>query len=240
MSAFTIIMLVLSVIVAGGTWIYMLKVEGQNTKIVLKMPSKKKEYLTLKDIMEIKDVQKGILVLPNDNYCAICSLSSPDFYLLGEAGQENVEDGAAGVLMQLNYPVQMITTAESLDTRSAVYEIRENIDNLSPLLQELAAARAEYLEILMRDRAVSAKQAYIVIPFAANKGFNHAYGELQARIASIAAVFAGAKVSLNPLKDAAIIDLLSHLLNRNRAFRPSESLTDEIFTPFHLSERQVV
>lgn len=240
MGAFTVTMIILSVVVAGGTWFYMQKVEGGRNKTVLKTSFKKKGNLTLKDILEIKDIQKGIILLPNDNYCAICSLSSPDFYLLGEAGQENVEDGAAGVLMQLNYPIQLITTAESLDTRSAVYEIRANIDKLSPLLQDLAAARAEYLEILMRDRAVSAKQAYIVIPFATNKGFNHAYGELQARIASIAAVFAGAKVTISPLKDAAITDLLGHLLNRNRSFRPSEALAEEIFTPFHVSERQVV
>lgn len=239
MGVFTVVMMVLSTLVVLGTWLFLKKQDGKSLNASLNLPLKKKENLSLKDILEIQDIQKGIIILPNDTYCAICSLSSPDFYLLGEVGQENVEDGAAGVLMQLNYPVQLITTAESLDTRSAVQEITDNIENLSPLLQDLASARAEYLEILMRDRAVSAKQAYIVLPFVTTKGFNNAYAELQARIASVTGVFAGAKVSISPLKDAAILDLVSHLLNRNRLFRPSEALADGVITPFHLSEGQV-
>lgn len=235
----TITMLILSALAAGCTWFYVKRVEGGDTRLSLKTPLKKNKYLSLSDILEIKDIQKGIIILPDDRYCAVCSLSSPDFYLLGEAGQENVENAAAGVLMQLNYTVQLITTAESLDTRSAVHDIRDNLDNLSPLLRDLAAARAEYLEILMRDRAVNAKRAYLVIPLATSRGFNHAYAELQARIASITAAFSGAKVTLSPLKDAVIIDLISHIINRNRAFRPSEALTDGVITPYHVLERQV-
>lgn len=238
LGVFTLIILILSALVAIGTWYYVKKQEGESPNVNFKMTSKRKA-ITLKDIFEVQDIQKGIIILPNNNYCAICRLSSPDFYLLGEAEQDHIEDAAAGVLMQLNYPVQFLVTAESLDTRSSVQEIRNNIQSLSPLLQELALARAEYLEILMRDRAVSARQAYIILPFTTIKGFNQAYAELQTRIASITSIFAGAKVKVEVLKDTAIIDLLSHLLNRNRAFRPSEALMEGITAPFHIGRKGV-
>lgn len=234
MGSFTIIMLVLSVLVAVGTWYYMKFQGGDNPNINFK-PSSKTKIRTLKEILEIQDIQKDMVILPNNTYCVVCHLSSPDFYLLGPDEQEHIEDAAAGVLMQLNYSVQFLVTAEALDTRSSVQEIKNNLQTLPPTLKELALARAEYLEILMRDRAVSARQAYIILSFTTDKGINQAYAELQARIAGVTSVLGGAKVRVEVLRDTAIIDLITHLLNRNRSFRPSEALQDEITTPYHVA-----
>lgn len=234
MGGFTIIMLLLSVLVAVGTWYYLKIQSGGNQNINFKTTPKSQQR-TLKDILEIQDIQRDMVILPNNTYCVVCHLSSPDFYLLGEEEQEHIEDAAAGMLMQLNYPVQFLVTAESLDTRSSVMEIKNNIQTLPPTLKELAMARAEYLEILMRDRAISARQAYMILSHSTDKGINQAYAELQARIAGVTSVLAGAKVRVEVLKDTAIIDLVAHLLNRNRSFRPSEALADEILTPFHVA-----
>jgi len=70
-------------------------------------------------------------------------------------------------------------------------------------------------------------------------GFDHAYGELQARLANLADALAGAKVRVEPLSSEAVVDLLSHLLNRGRAWRPSEAVEAGALGLYTISERSV-
>jgi hypothetical protein len=235
---FVVVMIILSILLIVGTWLYLRRQENDNTPLVPTLNFKKKKNFTTKDLFEVQDVQRGIVIMPDSQYCAICRLSSPDFYLLGEDGQTNVEDAAAGVLMQLTYPVVTLVTGESLDTRPAIQEIKENLEKLPPLLQELAKSRADYLEVTMQSKSLSAKQAYLIVPYITNKGFDFAFGELQDRVAGLTGAFAGARVTLEILPTNAIFDLLSHLLNRNRLFRPSEAMEYEIINPYHSSLRK--
>lgn len=205
----------------------------------MKHSQKVNQTITVEDLLEVKDVQKGIITLANGLYCAVCRVSSPDFYLLGPEGQENVENAAAGALMQLTFDIQFLTTAEALDTRAAVNEIEACKDKLPPVLAELAQARSEYLKVLMRDKAVSARQAYLIVPYATVKGFADAYSELQARIASLTSAFSGARLTVEELGTPGILDQLNHLLNRKKSFRASEAFEQKVITPFYTSGREI-
>jgi hypothetical protein len=170
----------------------------------------------------------------------ICRVAAQDFYLLSEAEQDGVEDALRAALLGLSFPVQVLVTAEALDTRGAVAALRENAPALPPEVAEHALARADYLEALMEDRAAAARSAYLVVPFDTDKGPEHARAELYARLASLAGALHQARVRLEPLDVNGACDLLAHVLNRGRAWRPSAAGEKGIMAGFHIAEREAV
>lgn len=240
--------LTLSVLTGAGAWLYLrwdaAKQAGEAGGAPA-LPAKdkaksKKVKESVKDIWEVEDVRRGVLVLSGGRYRLVCRVSSADFWLLSDAEQNEVEDAAAAALLQLTFPVQFLVTSQAVDTRAAVEELREKAGDLPGALQELAFARAEYLAAMTQEKAASARQAYLVIPYDTVKGFEHAYGELQARLANLADALAGAKVRVEPLSSEAVVDLLSHLLNRGRIWRPSEAVKRGVMSLYTVSERSAV
>lgn len=193
----------------------------------------------LKDFWEVKNIRKSVLVLTGDRYRMVCHITAADFWLLSEAEQNNVEDALRGALRQLNYPVQFLVTSEAVDTRAAVEELRETAPSLPGALADMALARANWLTGLMQERAASARRAYVVLSYDTVKGFDHALEELQARANTLAVALAGAKIRLEPLSSEALVDLLAHLLNRGRAWRPSEAAKAGALCLYHVGERDV-
>jgi len=243
MSAFTITILALTALIGGGTWFYMRQAGIRNeapsgVSEKMKKP-KKKQGTNVKDLWEIEDVRKGVLVLSGDRYRLICRMSAADFWLLSETEQNDVEDAAAAALMQLSFPVQVLTTSQAVDTKAAVNDLRQRAPGLSGALREMALARAEYLDALTKEKATSARQAYIVIPYDTVKGFNQAFGELHARLSLLADALSGAKVHTETLSSEAVVDLLAHMMNRGSAWRPSEAVEAGAMSLYSISERQV-
>lgn len=202
----------------------------------------KQKTASLRDFWQIKAIESDGLVIihPGRRYRLICRVAAQDFYLLSEAEQNNVEDALAATLIGLSFPIQSLVTAETLDTRSAVAALREKAPALHPKVAEHALARAEYLEALMEDRAVAARFAYIVVPFDTDKGIDHAKGELYARLASLMNGLLPARVRLEPLDVNGVCDLLAHILNRGRAWRPSAAGEKGVMASFHISEKEVL
>lgn len=241
---FTVVMLVLTAVVGASAWLYLrwdaAKQAGETGESpVLPEKSKKVKKAGVKDIWEVEDVRRGVLVLSGNRYRLICRMSAADFWLLSDAEQNEVEDAAAAALLQLTFPVQSLVTSQTVDTRAAVEELRKKAGELPGALQEMAFTRAEYLAAMTQEKAASARQAYLVMPYDTVKGFEHAYGELQARLANLADALVGAKVRIEPLTSEAVADLLSHLLNRGRAWRPSEAVEAGVMSLYTVSERSV-
>jgi hypothetical protein len=244
---FTVVVLVLSVLLGIGTWRYLKRQEAGEAGPALKAPAsgalrpakRAKVAAGLKDFWEVEDIRRGVLVLSGGRYRAVCRISAADFWLLSDQEQNAVEDALRAALMQLTFPVQFLVTAEAVDTRGAAEELREAAARLPGALADMAQARAEWLAALMRERQAAARQAYLVVPFETQKGFEHAAGELWARVSNLAEALAGAKMRLEPLSSEALADLLSHLLNRGRAWRPSAALEEGVLCLYHVGERQV-
>lgn len=241
----TVILLILSGATAAGTWFYLRRTEGllsDEAAMVSRRPyqqgQKRGKALTLKELWEIEDVRQGIVVLSGGRYRAICRVSAADFWLLSDEEQNEVEDHAAAALMQLTFPVQVLVTSQAVDVKAVVEELR-NAD-LPPAIKELALQRADFLEAMAQERAANARQAYLVVPFDTFHGFEAARGELLARVALLADALAAARVRVEMLASDAVVDLLSHLLNRGRPWRPSEAVEAGVMTLYHVSERSVI
>ncbi|MGQ9498514.1 MAG: hypothetical protein ACUVRC_10295 [Desulfotomaculales bacterium] len=239
MNAFTVAVLVLSAITGLGAWLYLRCAEKASGGEVTALPrrTEKGKAAGLKELWEIEDVRQGVLALPGGRYRVVCRISAADFWLLSEEEQNGVEDAAAAALMQLTFPVQVLVTSQAVDVKAAVEELRSAA--LPPALKDLAGQRAAFLEAMAQERGAVARQAYLVVPCDTAKGFEHARGELAARVALLADALAAAKVRVEALSSDAVVDLLAHLLNRGRPWRPSEAVEAGAMALYHVSERSV-
>ncbi|MGQ9533432.1 MAG: hypothetical protein ACUVTQ_11635 [Desulfotomaculales bacterium] len=239
MSAFTVAVLALSALTGLGAWLYLRYTEKKAAGEAAPLPrrAEKGKAVSLKGLWEIEDVRQGVLVLPGGRYRVVCRISAADFWLLSEEEQNAVEDAAAAALMQLTFPVQVLVTSQAVDVKAAVGELRSAA--LPPALKDLAEQRAAFLEAMAQERGAVARQAYLVVPYDTVKGFEHARGELAARVALLADALAAAKVRVEVLSSDAVVDLLAHLLNRGRPWRPSEAVEAGVMALYHVSERSV-
>lgn len=195
--------------------------------------------VNLKAVWEIQNVKHGVVLLTGNRYCMVLRLAAADFFLLGEGEQTQVEDALISVLMGLSFPVQFLVTSEAVDTRRAVQDIKGKLYGLHDNVRAYAQDYATYLEGLTSERTAVARSAYAVLSFETDKGLEYARTELMARVSSLADGLGAAKVQCEVLDTPALVDLLQHLLNRGRAWRPSEADTAGVMDMYHISERQV-
>ncbi|WP_143338365.1 MULTISPECIES: hypothetical protein [Desulforamulus] len=229
----------MSLLTGLGTWLYLrltkVKHKGQSFK---KESPGSKQKKNLKIFLNIKDIQRGIVTLNGDRYRLILRVTAQDFYLLSEIEQNNAEDMIASALRGLEFPVQILMTSEALDTRKAVQALKNNAATLPEKIREHALERAIYLENLQQQRAVTARRAYLVIPFDTVKGLDYARAELYARAGSLMDALSRAKMTAEPLDTGGVCDLLSHLLNRGRTWRPSEAGEKGVISLFTISDKE--
>lgn len=233
--------LIASALVGAGAFFYLKRQQaGEGAARLPAGSPARRSSRSLRDFWEVKDICSGVIELyPGGRYRLVCRVAAQDFYLLSEAEQNAAEDALASALLGLSFPVQTLCTAEVLDTRGAVAVLRESARSLPEKVREHALARAGYLEAVRENRAVAARNAYIVVPFDTTKGFDHAAGELYARVASLQDALSGAKVRLEPLDTAGVCDLLAHVLNRGRAWQPSDAGELGVMAEFHVAEKEV-
>lgn len=239
----TITLLVLTMLTGVGAWVYLRwdAAKSVGKKQAMTEAFQKKKLVNIKEIWEVEDVRRGVLILSNCQYRLICRMGAADFWLLSEVEQNASEDAAAAAMMQLTFPVQVLTTAQAADTSAAIEELRITAQELPDLLRQMALLRADYLAAMTQEKSASARQAYLVIPYdGADKGFDHAFGELHARLANLAAALNGANVQVEPLTTEAVVDLISHMLNRGRAWRPGPAVEIGVMSMYHVAEREVL
>ena len=215
------IFLGLSVIVIIGTVVFMKREQRGGSQTALPRKGEKRTKRA-SDLWGVKTIKKGVLCLENNNYNLICRLSSADYALLSAVEQDNIEEAAIAALKQISFPIKIIYTAQSVDTEKIAEQLRQ-AEPLTPILGEFAQEKANFLEAIMADRAANARHAYLVIPFASNKSFEHVLAELQARLSDLAQGLKAARLKVEILDSYAVLDLLSHLLRPNALLRPSQA-----------------
>lgn len=245
LTMWTIVILAMSVMAGVGAWLYFRWYTARHEGPAAETPTpavrlRGPRETNIKDLWGVEDVRRGVLILSGGHYRILCRLSAVDYWLLSDVEQNSVEDAAAAAIMQLSFPVQTLATSHAVETRTSADELRQRADSLPGILRDMALARAEYLDALTQEKSASARQAYLVIPYDTVQGFKRAFGELQARLTAVASALAVARVRVEPLSSEAVVDLLSHLLNRGRHFIPSEAVEAGGMSLYHVSERSVV
>lgn len=234
-------LLLLSGLIGLGLFVYMKKEKmKRNSNIPAngqKTEKKKKE--DLKNMYCIKDIRKGVIQLTDNRYRMIMRLASADFFLLSSNEQTVVEDSLISTLMGLSFPIQILITSEAIDTRTIVQDTKKNIDNLNPKMRDYAIKFIQHMEALKTQKTAAMRSAYIVIPFETERGLDYAYTELIARAGSLYEGIKASKINGEILDTAAVVDLLHHLLNRGKLWRPSDADEEGVMEMIHVSQREV-
>lgn len=235
------IFLLLSVLMAASIpLILKYQKRGGSSSGTEDVPVKKHIQADLKNIWEIQDIKQGVIVLTGNRYRMVLRVAAADFFLLGEGEQEQVEDALRSVLMGISFPVQFLVTSEALNTRLAVQDVKENLGNLHENVRKYAQEYAIYLEGLTLERTAAVRSAYAVLSFETTRDMDYVRAELLARAASLADGLQMARINCEVLDTPALVDLLHHLLNRGRPWRPGEADCAGVMESYHISERQVM
>ena len=213
--------------------------QARNKQSQVEDAKKQKTAENLTEMFEVVNIKEGLMEMTYSRYRMIMRLSSADFFLLSVEEQTAVEECLIAVMMGLSFPVQILTTSEAVETKSIINELRENIINLNPELQNYAMNFATYMEGIKTQKSAAMRSAYVVIPFDTDKGFEHAKAELIGRASILADGLNAAKMSCEALNTSAIVDLLHHLLNRGKLFKPSEADEYGIMNSYHVPAKGV-
>ncbi|RKO65689.1 hypothetical protein [Desulfofundulus salinus] len=183
---------------------------------------RKKAGPSLRDLWEIKDVRDGVVYLTRNRYRIILRLTPVNFDLLSEGEQHVIENALMAVCQGLDFPVQFLCTAETVDTRAAIAELYSHAaGETSAVRQNYAEVLLSYLDTLMSQRSVLVRRSYAVVG-CDGQPYEKARGILEHRAAALAGALSRAKVAAVVLSSDEIVDLLHHLLNRNKVVRPSD------------------
>lgn len=192
---------------------------------------------SIKDFFKIDNIERGIIQQGNI-YTLVASISSTDYFLLNEEEQNQIEDIVAQALVQLQYPIQVITLSRSLDTQKMVQELI-NTEHTTEQIRQLAMSRADFLEALSKERDFGVNTSYICISHYTDKGLDIAEHELNFKFSILQNILMGAKQKVEQLDTAQVLDLLKNILDRHSYFNSYDAEKNAVVTDFHVSKRQV-
>jgi hypothetical protein len=230
----SIVFVLLAILVAVITPIITRKIENQGSyrdkttkgNKTKQKRKKKGKNISLKDIWEIEDIQDGIISLTDNRYRVILKVHSVDFFLMSEPEQEAIENALFSTAMSINFPVQVFTTTQMIETNSVVQEIQQcyQKDNIPDSLKEYAIKMVEYMDAMTMDRSMYTRGNYIILSYDTSEGFDRARGELNRRAGIVIDGLRKAKTTAEILKTDSVLDLLYQCKNRGSIFKPSGSV----------------
>ncbi|WP_341480000.1 hypothetical protein [Clostridium botulinum] len=235
----SIVLMLLSVVIVVGTWLFIkndAKSKSQQKKAELdnknkhisKNRSKNKEMINKNKINNIWDIEEdniknNMIILKDNRYSAILSVSTIDFNLLSIDEQTVVENILRDTALQFQYCVQFYSTTHNIDTSSNINEIQENMikeNNVHRI--SYAKHYSNFLSTLMNSRNISVRKNYIIISY--DGPLDKASSELNRRCAMVQDSLKRKNITTNVLETNEIIDLLHGILNKNSSFKPSDSV----------------
>ncbi len=116
--------------------------------------------------INIKGVQDGILLLPDNKYRIILEASAVNFELKSEAEQDAIIDAYQSFLNSLATPIQIITRVRGMDMRKYVesFEAKQKAEK-EPIYREQIENYIEFVQKLTKDNKILTRRFYIVVPY---------------------------------------------------------------------------
>lgn len=186
-----------------------------------KRPAGPSRGCSLASLWEVEDVRQGLICLAGGRYAAIASLGGIDFALLSEEEQRSVESSLMAAAYGLGFPVQFLTVSRLVDARSHAQRLFSLAAGLAEGMREYSRRMAEHLASLGGENPASTRRSYAVV-WCRAEGEEEARREIHERMSQLSASLSRARVSVELLGSAGVVDLLHWLLNRGSWASPSE------------------
>jgi hypothetical protein len=117
--------------------------------------------------INIKAVQEGILVLPNDRYRVVLEASSINFELKSDAEQDGIIQAYQSFLNSLPCPVQILARIRELDMQKYLEDFRQaSAAEEESIWREQIENYTEFVQGLVSTNKILSRRFYIVIPHA--------------------------------------------------------------------------
>ncbi len=218
-----IIFLILTVVFVVGTVIY-LYYKNKNINSDIKQNSntqnnekaKKNNKKGLVDILQMK-IKDDIVCIGN-RYSKIIKLGNIDYNMLSNSEQDSIESILIQTALAIDYPIQLFSTTEYIDTSKIVSLMKQNRMK-NQKVQEYKNYLIKYLENLMENRSISVVKNYAIISY--DGLYENAKEELNRKATSFKGNLLRAKIICEILNEDEIYNLIYRELNKNSALNIS-------------------
>ena len=120
---------------------------------------------TSRQQIAIKGVRDNILMLPNDQYRAILSVSSLNFELKSEAEQDALIDTYQSFLNSLGCDIQILVRIREMDMDKYIAEFNNRVKReKQKIYKEQLRNYTRFVKSLINANKILSRQFYVVIP----------------------------------------------------------------------------
>ncbi len=117
----------------------------------------------------IKGVRDNILMLPNNQYRAILSVSSLNFELKSEEEQDAIIDTYESFLNSVGSNLQILIRTREIDMDKYLEELTERLDGeAEPVYRKQLKNYDEFIRSLITTNKILTRHFYVVIPYGAS------------------------------------------------------------------------
>lgn len=217
-----IIFLVLTVVLVIGTVIY-LNYKNKDINLNIKQNSNKQNNEKVRnnkkrllDVLQMKI--KDDIVCVGNRYSKIIKLGNIDYNMLSNNEQDSIESILIQTALAIDYPIQLFSTTEYIDTSKVVSLMKQNRMK-NQKVQEYKNYLIKYLENLMENRSISVVKNYAIISY--DGTYENAIEELNRKTMSFKGNMLRAKIICEILNEDEIYNLIYRELNKNSALNIS-------------------
>ena len=114
----------------------------------------------------LKGVRDGILLLPQNNYRAILSVSALNFELRSEDEQDAIIDTYESFLNSIGWPIQILIRTREIDMDGYLEDLNYRLRSETiPAYKTQLKNYDEFIRSLITDNKILTRHFYIIIPF---------------------------------------------------------------------------
>ena len=121
--------------------------------------------------IDIQGVRDGILILPDNQYRAVLSISAINFELKSEAEQDVLIDTYQSFLNSLACSLQIVVRIRELDMDKYLDDFKaKQKDETEEVYKEQIKNYTEFVQSLIKSNKILARHFYVVIPYDEKSG----------------------------------------------------------------------
>jgi len=116
--------------------------------------------------IDIKGVQDGILLLPNNQFRVVLDVSSVNFELKSEDEQDALIDTYESFLNSLPCPLQLLVRIRELDMDKYLHDLETRYSNeKEAIYQSQLQNYSEFVQSLVTDNKILSRRFYVALPY---------------------------------------------------------------------------
>jgi hypothetical protein len=130
---------------------------------------KSKSKTSSRQQINIKGVQDGILLLPNNHYRAALEISPVNFELRSEDEQDAIIDTYESFLNSVGIPLQILIRTREIDMDKYLEDLDEQVSHeITPIYKEQLENYGEFIKSLISTNKILTRHFYVIVPYAAS------------------------------------------------------------------------